>query len=149
MTIDNAITNEGEQSTTMHRVQAGDKTGPGLLVPSSTIRDERLTPNALYLLLWMLDHPLTWNFQKHYVWKNSNLSRNHMYAAIKLLRELRYCLRRGTVDENGHKSYTYEWFATPYPIFEGSALSAAIVKPEVIPNLGTRMRHPEQQDDDL
>jgi hypothetical protein len=123
--------------TTMHRVKPGDKTGPALLVPSSTIRDENLTPDALYLLIWMLDHPPTWNYQKGYVWENSKLSRNRIYAAIKLLRELRYCLRRGAVDEKGHKSFTYEWFATPYPTLEESVLSAANAKAEVIPESGT------------
>lgn len=134
--------------TTMHRVKPGDKTGPGLLVPATTIRDKHLTPNAFYLLCWMLDHPETWNFQINYVWENSSLSRDQVYAAIKLLREHRYCLRRGTVDEKGHKCFRYEWFAFPYPTLEESVMSAVTAKAEVILDFRAQEQEQEQTDED-
>lgn len=133
--------------TTMHRVKPGDKTGPGLLVPATTIRDKHLTPNAFYLLCWMLDHPETWNFQINYVWENSSLSRDQVYAAIKLLREHRYCLRRGAVDEKGHKIFKYEWFAVPYPTLEESVMTAVASKPDVILESRTQEQAQTDQND--
>lgn len=124
---------------TIFRNASADK--PYSMILNAALQDVELTPEAGWLLVFMLSQPRDWGYNLIHVAKHRRMGRDRVQAAVRELRDRQYC-KRIQLREKGGQAAGYEYlftdepgrFSTPEPDLQVSVKQEpeqpAPVKPE-------------------
>src|SRR5262249_27224666 len=82
---------------------------------TSALQDGRLSPEAGWLLVFMLSQAKRWRFNVAHVAKHRRMGRDRLYAAIKELRGFGYCRRDEHREKKSGTLTGYEYLFTDEP----------------------------------
>lgn len=81
---------------------------------NAMLQDERMSPEATHILVFVLSLPIDWRFNLPWIAKRRKLGRDRAQRAIRELQQLGYCRREQTRDSDG-KMGAYEYVFTDDP----------------------------------
>lgn len=81
---------------------------------NAMLQDERLSPEATHILVFVLSLPITWRFNLQWVAGRRRMGRDRAQRAVRELQLLGYCQRRRAREEDGRLG-GYEYVFTDEP----------------------------------
>lgn len=97
---------------TIFRNASADK--PYSMILNAALQDAALTPEAGWVLVFMLSQSRNWGYNLQHVAAHRRMGRDRVQAAVRELRERGYC-KRMQIREKGGRAAGYEYWFTDEP----------------------------------
>lgn len=96
----------------MSIIRIAKRTNPFVMIDKSCLDDPRLSLKAKGLLAYLLSRPDNWSPKVSHLIKQSTDGRDSVYAALKELREYKYCYRKQIREGGKFAGYEYTIYET-------------------------------------